>query len=342
MKGACKMNELDKLFAGLKTPQQPEAVHAPVSDSIPAVEPGSTAVKPLKDQLVELPINLLIDYPKERDPFRPYTENEMAALKEDIRTNGVLQPIVVRPHPTQQNYFEIIAGHNRKIAAQAIGFNVIPAIVRDMDDYTAQRQMIATNLKQRQGLLPSEKAWAYRWQMEAMAHQGFRTDIFEENAALSTAEGTSSQVETKLRSDEIVASGSDDSRAQIQRYIRLTYLLPELLKLVDDKKLAFIVGVELSYLKADNQSLILDFFMTEHPMPISQSMANSFRQLEAQERLNHTELEHIYLAPPTVKKLKTITFKLAKWKNYFPADATEKDVTDIIEKALKSYFDKRS
>ena len=334
------MTELEKLFDFSREPERSR------------VEPSSTPtfVPPANnDTLTDLPFHLLLDYPKEKDPFRPYSPEALEALREDIRINGVLQPAVVRPHPTRPGYYEIISGHHRKAAAMDLGYTTMPVIVRKMDDDTAIRQMISTNLKQRSELLPSEKAWAYRYQMEAMKRQGLRTDLtsdFLDDAegqkpSDSAVFGTSSQVGTKLRTDELLAQSSSDSRNQIQRYIRLTYLIPEIIQMVDNKKLGLTVGVTLSYLTEENQRTVKEFFLEQHSILFSQAVADRLREMERSGKLDQEELERAFLTPPTVKEIRSVNIKLKKWRKYFDDSATEKDVLDTIEKALKAYFSSR-
>lgn len=184
--------------------------------------------------IVQIPISSLV--PWANQSFRPYSAAKMQQLVEDIRTNGVLNPIIVRPMGQQ---YQILAGHSRTNASREAGLTTVPAIIRDVDDDTATLIMVNTNLNQRDELLPSEKAWAYRLQLEAMKRQGQRTDL------------TSVQNEQKLKgitARELVASQYGDSAVQIQRYIRLTYLISELLEMVDQGMLPMMSGVSLSYL----------------------------------------------------------------------------------------------
>ncbi len=210
----------------------------------------------------EIEISKLI--PFEGQPFKPYSEAKLRELAENISLHGVLSPLIVRPF---ENAYQILAGHNRAAAAKLSGLEVVPCIVMEVDDNTAQLIMLNTNLNQRDKLLPSEKAFAYKMQLEAMKRQGKRT------------EPTSSQFGTKLRSDEKIAADSGDSRNQIHRYIRLTELVPDLLEMVDDEEMPFGAGVSLSYLKKDAQQELLRFMLKHNIPSVSLAQADNIKQL---------------------------------------------------------------
>ena len=283
------------------------------------------------DFLASLPISLLDDFPKDKHPFRPYTKDERAALAEDISQNGVLQPLIVRPK--QGGRYEIIAGHNRRDAASDVGYKEISCVVRQLDDDEALIQMISTNLKQRTGLLPSEKAWAYKYQLDAMKRQGRRTDLWDTS--------TSAQIEPKLRSNEELASRCEDSRAQIQRYIRLTFLRKELLDLVDEGRLPFIVGVTLSYLSPTSQRVVHNFFFEQRTYPVTQNIADRLREMEKAGTLDEQSLEAAFLATHATKQLKAVKVPLKKWKNRIDPEASEKDVVEMCEGAVDVFLDCR-
>ena len=178
----------------------------------------------MTEYITNIPVEKLKPFPNH--PFQVRDDDSMRETVESIKTYGVLQPAIVRP--TKDGDYEILSGHRRKHASELAGRKTIPAIVRELDDDAAIIFMVDSNL-QRENILPSERAAAYKMKMEALKRQGVRTDL------------TSSQVETKLRSDQKVAEEAGESRAQIQRYIRLTELQPELQQMVDDKKIAFTV-----------------------------------------------------------------------------------------------------
>ena len=183
-------------------------------------------------------------------PYKVIENDSMTELADSIKEHGVLNPLLVRPLEDEDGKYEIISGHRRYFAAQKLGMKKVPCTVHFIDRDVATVMMVDSNC-QRTELLPSEKAWAYRMKMEAMSRQGKRTD-------LESAEGTSSPVETKLRTSEIIAKESGESRAQVDRYIRLTHLVPELLGFVDEGKIGMRPAVEMSYLDEEVQRDIVD------------------------------------------------------------------------------------
>lgn len=193
--------------------------------------------------ITQLPLNVLVPYLNQ--PFKPYSETKLAQLTEDIAANGVLSPIIVRPRDGGQ--YEILAGHNRCAASKRAGLSTVPAIIKDVDDDTAALVMVNTNLNQRDELSPSEKAFAYKLQLEVMRRRAGRP-----------AKDNVSQRGTQKRSDQMLAEQMGESRNQIQRYIRLTNLIPELLQQVDDGDLSMIPAVALSYLSPEEQDTVLE------------------------------------------------------------------------------------
>lgn len=191
--------------------------------------------------ITQLPLGKLVPYPNQ--PFKPYKAEKLERLTEDIRVNGVLSPIIVRP---KGDRYEVLAGHNRWNASHRAGKDTIPAIIQELDDDTAALVMVNTNLNQRDELLPSEKAFAYRVQLEAMKRRAGRP------------QNNLSQLGTQKRSDQEMAEQVGESRNQIQRYIRLTYLTPDLLEQVDNGELSMVPAVALSYLSPDEQRLVLE------------------------------------------------------------------------------------
>ena len=223
------------------------------------------------ERVQKIPISELVPFTDH--PFKVVDDEAMLRTTESIAQYGVLTPLIARP--LEDGTYEIISGHRRVHAAQAAGLTEVPVIVRDMDDDAATVLMVDSNL-QREHILPSERAFAYKMKMEAIKHQGERTDL--------QLEGTSSQVETKLRSDEKMADEMGQSRAQIQRYIRLTYLIPELLDLVDEKKISFNPAVELSYLKPTEQEMFLSVMEWSQNAP-SLSQAQRLKKLSQEGKL---------------------------------------------------------
>ena len=194
-----------------------------------------------REQVQQIPIDAL--HPFTNHPFKVLDDEAMTRTVESIAQYGVLAPLIARPRPDGDGY-EIISGHRRQYAAKLAGLDTLPVIVRNMDDNAAVLLMVDSNL-QREHILPSERAFAYKMKLEALKNQGARSDL------------TSSQIGTKLRADEKVAQDSGESRNQIQRFIRLTNLIPELLDMVDEKKISFNPAVELSYLKPQEQQSFL-------------------------------------------------------------------------------------
>lgn len=194
-----------------------------------------------RDSVQDIPISQISDFPEH--PFKVKQDEAMLEMAESVRQYGVLVPGLVRQ--LEDGSYQMVSGHRRKLASELAGRDTIPCIVRDLTDDEAVIIMVDSNL-QREKVLPSEKAFAYKMKLEAMRRQGKRTDL------------TLSPLETKLRTSELIAQGTGDSRAQVDRYIRLTYLLPEILAMVDDSKIAFRPAVELSYLAEKEQRILYD------------------------------------------------------------------------------------
>jgi len=214
--------------------------------------------------------------PFEGQPFKPYSDEKLQELADDIAEHGILSPLIVRPYG---DTYQIMAGHNRANAAALAGLDTAPCIVKSVDDDTAKIIMLNTNLNQRDELLPSEKAFAYKMQMDTIKHQGQRTDLTS-SPMEPRCSSTLAPLGPKLRSDQVVADRTGDSRANVQRYIRLTYLLPALLDMVDNKQIPFCAGVSLSYLKDEDQRLLLSF-MNEHKLgSVSLDQADKIKSLE--------------------------------------------------------------
>ena len=216
----------------------------------------------IKNDIKKIDINLLV--PFENQPIRPYSDDKLLELAEDIKINGILSPVIVKP--VSDGKYQILAGHNRTSAAKLADMTEIPCIVKDVDDDTAKLIVVNTNLNQRQELLHSEKAFAYKMQLEAMKRQAGRP------------KDNSCQVGTNLRSDDILAENSNDSARQIQRYIRLTYLIKPMLDMVDTSKMPFMVGVNLSFLSENNQDILYDL-INDNKMKINLSQSEELKRL---------------------------------------------------------------
>ena len=248
-------------------------------------------------------------------PFHLYTDEKLRELTDSIREHGVLMPVLVRP---LDGGYEIVSGHNRVEAAKLAGLDKVPVTVRELDDDTATILMVDSNLRQWETLLPSEKAWAYRMKLEAMRHQGVRT---------------SAQVEPKLRrSNELLASQSPDSRATIQRYIRLTELIPPFLDMVDGGRLAFNPAVELSYLSLENQNILCSIMERDE---LSPSLAQNLHKLSSLGKLDESAIEAILLTEPVLKK--KVTLKVERIAPYFPRGTSPEEMEAVILRLLASW-----
>lgn len=260
---------------------------------------GSGFGIPAGARLLQVPLDLLdpwTDAAGNTQPFRSYTPAELEDLADNIRQNGVITPIHVRPLGRR---FQILAGHNRSAAARMAGLTTIPAIVQETDDNAAAVILVDSNLKQRDKILASEKAYAYKLKLDAMKRQGKRTDLtscqngtkLPEQKSVTQqeneAELTSCQNGTKLaeaRADQKLSKNSTDSARQIQRYIRLTYLIPSLLDLVDKGKLKLVAGSDISFLPQNIQELLADLMINEG-IKVSTAKAANLKQLQPKSEL---------------------------------------------------------
>ena len=274
-----------------------------------------------------IPISELVPF---RDhPFRVVDDEAMLRTTESIAQFGVLTPLVARPK--EDGMYEIISGHRRAHAAELAGLTEVPVIVREMDDDAAVLLMIDSNL-QRETILPSERAYAYKMKLEAMKHQGERRDLQEE--------ATSCQVGTKLRSDEKMAENTGESARTIQRFIRLTNLIPELLELVDQKQIAFNPAVELSYLKPEEQQRFLEAMDYTQAMP-SLSQAQRLKKLSQEGACTFEDMCDI-LGETKKGELERVSFKHEQLRQYFPKDYTIKQMQNVILKLLDQWHRKKS
>lgn len=286
----------------------------------------------------EIPIVLLDNHPLfvKGLPFREPTQERFDQMAESIRRNGILNPLLVR---RMGERYQILGGHTRKAAAAKIGYKELPCVVMDVDDDEAENIFVTDNLMQRPGLLPSEKAWAYRTKLEAMKRQGERTDLTSGQVGpkLGT-NSTSAQVEPKFRSNETIAEEVGESRAQVQRYIRLTYLNPDLLDLVDDGKLGLTIAVELSYLDELVQSMLADY-LEEHPKAsVSQSIASQLRDLAEAGTVTALDIEQLFREPEQLRAPRVLKLQLKPIRKFFPASASPEQMTAIITAALEKYY----
>ena len=258
--------------------------------------------------------------PFEGHPYKVEDNADMEALVESIRENGILNPLIVRPAENDPCRFEIVSGHRRAYAAAKAGLETVPAFIVSLDRNEAAIVLVDSNLH-RERLLPSEKAFAYKLKMEALKRQGRRTDL------------TLSQLATKLDTATEIGAASNESRDQVFRYIRLTNLLPELLTMMDEGKIAFSVGVELSYLPDEAQSDLLDAMERNDCTP---SYAQSVRLHKA---YNNGTLDRwmidTTLAEPKPNQQEQIRLKRENYANFFPKNYTSAQIEQDIRKGLE-------
>ena len=243
---------------------------------------------------------------------------------ESVREYGVLVPAIARPDP--DGGYELIAGHRRHHASELAGKETMPVIIRDLDDDAATIIMVDSNL-QREELLPSERAFAYKMKLEAIRHQGKRQEL------------TSSQVGMKLQALDIVGQQAGDSRNQVHRFIRLTELIPELLDMVDERKIAFNPAVELSYLKKEEQTLLLEAMDSEQATP-SLSQAQRLKKFSQQKMLS-LDVMRAVMSEEKKNDLDRVTLKNETLRKYFPKSYTPKQMEDTIIKLLEGWYKKR-
>lgn len=275
------------------------------------------------ERVQNIPVRELI--PFKNHPFKVLDDEAMLRTTESIAEYGVLTPLIARP--LDNGRYEIISGHRRAHAAELAGLAEVPVLVRDMDDDAATVLMVDSNL-QRENILPSERAFAYKMKLEAMKHQGERSDL------------TSGQVGPKLRSDEQLAQEVGESRKQIQRFIRLTNLVPDLLDLVDCKQISFNPAVELSYLSPEEQETFLQA-MDEVQAAPSLSQAQRLKKLAQEGNFTMDAAREIM---NEVKKgdLERVTFRNEQLRRYFPRSYTAQQMQDTIIKLLDQWQKKKS
>lgn len=275
------------------------------------------------DRVLKIPITQLV--PFKDHPFKVVEDESMLRTTESISMFGVLTPLIARP--TEDGKYEIISGHRRAHAAEAVGLTEVPVIIRDMDDDVAKILVVDSNL-QRENILPSERAFAYKMKADAMKHQGERTDL------------TSGQVVPKFkRTTEAIGAETGDSYKTIQRFIRLTNLIPELLDMLDHKKISFNPAVELSYLKPEEQKNLIEAMDFTQAAP-SLSQAQRLKKLSQE---GGCSLEDMCEILGEVKKgdLERVAFKSEQLRRYFPKSYTPRQMSDVILKLLDQWQKKR-
>ena len=257
--------------------------------------------------------------PFSKHPYKVRDDEAMRDMVESIKQYGVLSPAIARPMP--DGGYELVSGHRRKRACELAGLDAMPVIVRELDDDAAAILVVDSNL-QREDLLPSERAFAYKLKLEALRHQGERTDL------------TSRQVVRKLEAADIIGEDAGESGRQVQRYIRLTELIPPLLDMVDERKIAFNPAYELSFLTKDEQTMLLDAMDSEQATP-SLSQAQRLKQFSQRGELDAAVMRAIMSEEK--KEVERITLKGDTLRKYFPASYTPKRMEETIIKLLEQW-----
>ena len=278
-----------------------------------------------EERIIEIEIERL--RPFKEHPFQVKDDKEMFLLQESIEKYGILNPLIVRPVP--DGYYEIISGHRRKHAAEKLGYRKVPVIIRVLSEDDSILSMVDSNLH-RERISYSEKAFAYKMKQEAMKHQGSRTDL------------TLGQNVPKFkRTTEAIADGTGESYKQIQRYIRLTELLPELLDLLDNKKLQFTVAVNISYIDKEIQGWIYEYISDTGFIKPKQIAA--LRNQLNNGPINQIQMLSIFNNCVIAKKVsRSLTFSEKKLTKYFPDDYTAKDMEQVIESLLEKWMQEQS
>ncbi len=273
-----------------------------------------------KEEILDIQVTDLRPFPNH--PFQVRDDDSMKETVESVKQYGILVPIIVRE---KDGGYEIISGHRRKRACELAGIETIPAIVRNLDEDTAIIHMVDSNV-QRENILPSEKAKAYKMKLEAIKRQGARTDL------------TSAQVAPKL-STEKIGDEAGESKDTVKRYIRLTELEPELLQMVDEKKIAFTPAVELSFLKPEEQRMLLETIESEQSTP-SLSQAQRMKKMSQSGELNVDSMLSVMAEQKKPEKL-TLTLDGDKLRRFFPRSYTPQKMEEIIYRLLDSWHKKK-
>ena len=268
-----------------------------------------------RERVQEIPLDQL--KPFKNHPFKVRDDQRMLDTVDSIREYGVLVPAIARPDP--EGGYELISGHRRKRGCEMAGLQTMPVIIRDLDDDAAVLVMVDSNI-QREELLPSERAFAYKMKLEALKHQGARMDL------------TSCQVGTKLRADEKLAESVNESARTVQRFIRLTELIFELLDMVDERKLAFNPAVEVSYLKRDEQRMLLEAMDAEQTTP-SLSQAQRLKKFSQEGQLTEEAMSAI-MSEEKKSDMDKVTLRSDTLRRYFPKSYTPKQMEQTIIKLL--------
>lgn len=262
----------------------------------------------------------------ENNPYQVRDDAEMNTLIESIQMQGVLSPLIVRPIENTDEY-EVVSGHRRLHAARKAGITEVPALIYALDRDTAAIAVVDSNLH-REHILPSEKAFAYRMKLEAMSRQGHRSDL------------TSDQLGRKLETAEIIAQQSDDSKSQVRRYIRLTYLIPELLEKMDQGEIALSVGVELSFLDEQNQRAVLEQCAINDCTP-SYSQAWRMHKVDREGALTKASIQAIMSEEKANQKAR-LKIPMERIRKYFPQSYTAAQIEDAVVKLCERDYRRRT
>ena len=288
---------------------------------------GMDAQNGVTKQIVKLPLNQIEDFPNH--PFKVNHDESLNKLSESIKENGVIIPIIVRR--IGENKYQVISGHRRKEASKQAGLKEISAIVEDLDDDTATILMVDSNM-QREKILPSERAFAYKMKMEALKHQGKRNDLENENA-------TCGPMGHKLKSRDIIANDVNDNARNVQRYIHLTNLIPEILTMVDEEKIAFRPAVEISYLTDEEQYVLLDSMDINLATP-SLAQAIDMKKRSQEGTLTSEKIDEI-MSTEKPNQVPVLRLKEEKFDKYFPSNVqTPQQKEEFLLKAIIEYSKK--
>lgn len=274
------------------------------------------------------PKNIAIEklFPFEGHPFKVQDNEEMNTLIESIQEQGILSPLIIRPKENTEDEYEIVSGHRRFRAAVKAGIKEVPALIVPLDRDEASIAVVDSNLH-REHILPSEKGFAYKLKMEALSRQGKRTDL------------TSTQVVSKLRSNEIIGQSTDESRETVRRYIRLINLIPPILDMVDEKRIAFTPAVELSYLLPEEQTMLLSEMEYSDCTP-NLSQAQRLKTLSTQGLFTKEQLSAI-MSEEKANQKERVKIPVERIRKYFPKDYTTTQIEETIVKLCEAYHRKR-
>lgn len=312
---------------------------------LPSIEDTLFSTQAQRDQanserITKIPLNQIHNF--KDHPFSVELDNDMRTLIDSVKENGVLVPVLVRPNKNGNGY-EMIAGHRRKFALENLGFTEVNAIVRDLDDDTATILMVDSNI-QREHIKPVERGYAYKMRLDAMTHQGKQIDDYTQDVGIEYSKSTSVQVGQKLASVDILGQMIGETRNQIRRYIRLTYLIPPIQKMVNEEsetglKMAFNPAVELSYLSTEHQEVLFKLMAKEQVTP---SLAQC-QELKRRSKSGELDTDFIYDVIKTEKpnQRERISIDTKQINRYFPKNFTMKQKQDLIIKLLREWDQKQ-